>query len=87
VAAAPATQRVAAAAVTRRLSYKEQRELDGLPQRIQELEQEQGALASTIADPELYARDPPRAAAALARLETLARELERAYARWAELES
>jgi len=89
-AAAPApaaAKSVAPAAVTRRLSFKEQRELDGLPQRIQQLEQEQGALASTVADPQLYARDPPRVAAALARLETIASELEAAYARWAALES
>jgi ATP-binding cassette subfamily F protein uup len=89
-AAAPApaaAKTVAPAAVTRRLSYKEQRELDGLPQRIQQLEQEQGALARTVADPQLYARDPPRVAAALARLETIASELEAAYARWAALES
>jgi ATP-binding cassette subfamily F protein uup len=76
-----------AAANARRLSYKEQRELDELPQRIQRLEEEQGTLASTVADPDLYARDAPRAAAALARLEVLASELEAAYARWAALES
>jgi ATP-binding cassette subfamily F protein uup len=75
-----------AAASARRLSYKEQRELDALPQRIQQLEEEQGTLASTVADPDLYARDPTRAAAALQRLETLAGELEAAYARWAALE-
>jgi ATP-binding cassette subfamily F protein uup len=83
--AAPAS----AALVTnaRRLSYKQQRELDELPGKIQRLEEEQGVLASTVADPELYVRDAPRAAAALARLEVLAGELEAAYARWAELEA
>jgi ATP-binding cassette subfamily F protein uup len=88
IAATPATRQPTppAAASARRLSYKEQRELDGLPQRIQQLEEEQGTLASTVADPDLYARDPVRAAAALQRLETLAGELEAAYARWAALE-
>jgi ATP-binding cassette subfamily F protein uup len=75
------------AANARRLSYQQQRELDELPRRIQLLEEEQGALAGTVADPGLYAQDPPRAAAALARLEALVRELEVAYARWAELEA
>ena len=88
IAATPVTRRPTppAAASARRLSYKEQRELDALPQRIQQLEEEQGTLASTVADPDLYARDPTRAAAALQRLETLAGELEAAYARWAALE-
>jgi ATP-binding cassette subfamily F protein uup len=88
IAATPVTRQPTppAAASARRLSYKEQRELDGLPQRIQQLEEEQGTLASTVADPDLYARDPVRAAAALQRLETLAGELEAAYARWAALE-
>jgi ATP-binding cassette subfamily F protein uup len=71
----------------RRLSYKEQRELESLPQRIQQLEEEQEALASTVADPAVYAADPARAAAALARLQVLGGELEAAYARWAALES
>jgi ATP-binding cassette subfamily F protein uup len=88
-AAAPAPSKPAGppAANARRLSYKDQRELEALPQKIQQLELEQGALANTVGDPDLYARDPTRAAAALQRLEALAAELEAAYARWAALES
>ena len=37
-----------------KLSYKEQRELDALPQRIADLETEQKRLASQLADPSTY---------------------------------
>ena len=48
VAAAPAPAK-------RKLSYKEQRELEALPGRIEALEAEQAALAARLADPGLYA--------------------------------
>jgi ABC transport system ATP-binding/permease protein len=44
-----------------KLSYKEQRELDALPARIEALEAEQKALNDLLADPVLYAREPQRA--------------------------
>jgi ABC transport system ATP-binding/permease protein len=71
----------------RRLSYKEQRELAGMPERIQQLETEQLQLQEAIADPDLFKRDPARGAAALQRLQSLATELENAYSRWDALES
>jgi ATP-binding cassette subfamily F protein uup len=71
----------------RRLSYKDQRELDALPGKIQLLEEEQHRLQADIGNPELFRQDPTRAGAALQRLDALARELETAYARWAALES
>ena len=77
----------APAAKSRRLSYKEQRELDALPQRIQALEAEQTRLQGEIADPALFRRAPQRAAAALQRLQELGAELEAAFARWGALES
>jgi ATP-binding cassette subfamily F protein uup len=77
----------AKAAKGRRLSYKDQRELDALPGKIQLLEEEQHGLQAAIGDPELFRHSPERAAAALQRLEILARELEATYARWASLES
>ncbi len=46
----------------RKLSYKEQRELEALPQQIAALEQEQQAIATEMADGSLYARDAARAA-------------------------
>jgi len=71
----------------RKLSYKEQRELEALPQRIEMLEQEQAGLQRQTADPGFYQRPAAEVAAGLARLETIAAELEDCYARWEELES
>jgi len=84
---APAGAATAIPPKARRLSYKDQRELDALPGKIQLLEEEQRGLQAAIADPELFRQSPDRAAAALQRLERLARELEAAYARWDSLES
>jgi len=71
----------------RRRSYKEQRELDALPGRIQLLEAEQRELQQAISDPELFLRQPAEAGALLKRLQALELEIETAYARWDTLES
>ncbi len=71
----------------RRLSYNEQRELAGLPDKILQLESEQSQLQTAIADPELFKGDAARGAAVLKRLQSLTEELETAYARWGALES
>jgi ATP-binding cassette subfamily F protein uup len=71
----------------RRLSYKDQRELELLPDRIEALEAEQAALQKEAGDPVLYRDHSARATVTLQRLEALARELEAAYARWDVLES
>jgi ABC transport system ATP-binding/permease protein len=78
---------VRAATKGRRLSYKEQRELEGMPDKIQGLEAEQLTLTASVADPDWYKRDPAQAAAALQRLQSLSSELELAYARWDALEA
>jgi ABC transport system ATP-binding/permease protein len=52
----------------RKLSYKEQRELQALPTRIAELEREQAETERLLADGTLYASDPPRATQLAARL-------------------
>jgi ATP-binding cassette subfamily F protein uup len=75
------------AAVARRLSYKEQRELAALPDTIQRWEQEQSQLQSLLNDADYFKREPQAAAAALERLGVLAAELEAAYSRWDLLES
>ena len=85
-AAASIGSRGAAVAV-RKLSYKEQRELEGLPARIEALEEEERALNARVAGPDFYKEGGPAIAAALARLDALARELSAAYARWEELDS
>jgi len=76
-----------AAVAPRKLSYKERRELEALPARIDVLEGEERELNARIAGPEFYTEGGAAIAAALARLEALSQELHVAYTRWAELES
>ena len=71
----------------RKLSYKEQREFDALPDRIDALEAEQKALGTLLADASIYAKEPDRAAAAQARHAQIDAELLRALERWEELGS
>ncbi len=70
-----------------KLSYKEQRELDGLPARIEALEAEQKALQAQLASPDLYARDPQSVPALHARHEAIEGELLKALERWEALAS
>ena len=71
----------------RRLSYKEQRELESLPARIEALESVQRTLNETVAGPEFYKEPADTINGALARLDALQHELTAAYTRWDELES
>ena len=71
---------------TVKLSYKEQRELDGLPERIAALEAEQKTLADQLADGTLYATDPARAAELATRHDEIEMELLEALERWEVLE-
>ncbi|MEO8040408.1 MAG: ATP-binding cassette domain-containing protein [Betaproteobacteria bacterium] len=68
------------------LAFKEARELEALPARIEQLEAEQGTLTVLLADPDVY-RDGEKVRSANARLATLAQELALAYDRWAALEA
>jgi ATP-binding cassette subfamily F protein uup len=65
-AAAPAAV-VAPSTTARKLGFKEQRELDELPARIEALEAEQRQITQQLSDPALYAAGPARAAALNAR--------------------
>jgi len=71
----------------RKLSYKEQRELEGLPARIEALETEQRALHERTGGAEFYKESPDAIRGALARVDAIEAELVDAYARWHELES
>jgi ATP-binding cassette subfamily F protein uup len=87
VAPAPAVAAAAPAAAapkpaSRKLSYKEQRELDGLPARIEALEAEQAALAKRLASPDLYAKEALKAAELHARHAAIDDELLQALERW-----
>jgi ATP-binding cassette subfamily F protein uup len=72
---------------SRKLSFKQQRELDGLPALIEALESEQRALAAKVAGPEFYKEGKETIARSLERVDDLQRELAKVYARWAELEN
>ena len=71
----------------KKLSYRERRELDGLPARIEALEAEQHALSETMAAPTFYKQPSKDIALAVARLETLERDLSELYLRWDALDS
>ena len=72
---------------TRKLSYRERRELEELLARIEALELEQRALGETIADPAFYAEPGDTITAALQRAERIQAELGDLYARWEVLDS
>ena len=88
-AAAPAPAPVAASSAAkpatpaRKLSYKEQRELDALPAKIEALEAEQKTLGEQLADPGIYARETHQKVAELqARYSAIDDELLAALERW-----
>jgi len=71
----------------RRLSYKEQRELESLPGKIEALEAEQAQLQARMSESNFYRQPSPMITAGLERLETVKKDLEESYARWQILES
>jgi len=73
--------------VPRRLSYKDQRELASLPERLQSLEADKARIEGELADPAFYQQTAAAIPERLQRLEALSREIEAGYVRWAELES
>ena len=77
----------AAAALPRKLSYNEQRELGDLPARIQALEDEQRQLQALAGGPSFYKESPGAIASTLERLEALQAAIADAYRRWDELDS
>jgi ATP-binding cassette subfamily F protein uup len=72
---------------TRKLSFKEQRELDGLPERIAALEAEQQDIAKLLADGTLYATNNARALGLASRSAQIDDELLGALERWETLGS
>jgi ATP-binding cassette subfamily F protein uup len=72
----------AAPAKTRKLSFKEQRELDGLPALISALETEQKEATEALADGSLYAIDNARAMKLATRSAQIDEELMTALERW-----
>ncbi|PLW68523.1 ATP-binding cassette domain-containing protein [Pseudohalioglobus lutimaris] len=84
---APSTPQPAATrAKQRKLSYKDQRELDALPEKIDQLETRQQALEAQVAEPAFYQGEHTHVEKVLAELGTVQQELETAFERWSELE-
>jgi ABC transport system ATP-binding/permease protein len=76
-----------APAARRKLTFKEQRDLASLPQRIASLEAEQKELEALSHSADFYREGADAIRTVLARLEALGHELHVAYERWIELES
>jgi ATP-binding cassette subfamily F protein uup len=71
----------------RKLSFKETRELERLPLKIETAEEEQAKLYNAMSDPAFYQGNGEAVASAKARLAELEQLLAVAYDRWQELES
>jgi len=86
-----APQRAAVATVEKtkpgsKLGYKEVRELEELPKRIEALEREQGDIAAQLADGAIFRNDVKRAKQLQIRNEEIEAEVLMAMGRWEELE-
>lgn len=71
---------------TKKLSYNEKRELLGLPDKIEELENQVAELTDQMSDAEFFKQDAEAIKAHTNQLEESQRELELAYSRWEQLE-
>jgi ATP-binding cassette subfamily F protein uup len=68
-----------------KLSYKDQRDYELLPQRIEQIDAEIAAAEIEMSDPALYTRKPDRFAELTAKCDTLRAEKDAAEERWLEL--
>jgi ATP-binding cassette subfamily F protein uup len=86
-AKAPASARAAPAAarVQTKLTYKDQRDYDLLPGRIEEIEARIARDEEALGDPDLYTRDPTRFAVLTAAIDKARAERDAAEERWLEL--
>ena len=71
----------------RKLTWNEERELESLPQKIEQLETEQSELHAAMAAPEFYKQDQAEITKTASRVEEIAAELDSLMERWEELES
>ena len=69
-----------------KLSYKDQRELDDLPGKIEKLELQQSELAAQMSVPGFYQSDYEQVQLVSQKLTAVQQKLEQAYARWSALE-
>ncbi|KZX67617.1 ABC transporter ATP-binding protein [Vibrio sp. HI00D65] len=71
----------------KKLSYKLQRELEALPQRLEELETQIEALQEEVNDPNFFSKSVEQTQPVLDKLTATEQELEVAFERWEELEA
>lgn len=71
----------------KKLSYKEQQELQQLPVQIEYMEAEQAALNAKMNQADFYKQDPETVAKAVAQLQNLEESLQNLYFRWDQLEA
>jgi ATP-binding cassette subfamily F protein uup len=69
------------------MSFKEKKELEELPRRIEVLEQEQSKLSALLADPVFYAKPARETRPTMDRVTAIEAELAKMYARWEALEA
>ena len=84
-AASPEQAAPKPAARPAKLSYKDQRDYDLLPKRIEAIDAEVAAAETEMADPALYTRNPARFSELTAKCEALRAEKDAAEERWLEL--
>ncbi len=73
--------------IKKKLSYKEQRELQQLPELIEQLDAQQADLTEQISDAGFYRQEQPVVNKVLDELKHAEKQLEQAYQRWDQLES
>ena len=70
----------------RKLTFKERKELEGLPEKIEQYDAEIAALHREMSEPQFYRQPGTQIASEQARLKQLEEQLAAAYQRWEELE-
>jgi ABC transport system ATP-binding/permease protein len=73
--------------VPKKLTFRENRELEDMPSLIESLEQEHAVLFGRMSDPSFYKNESGEIANAKERLESLEIELEKTYKRWETLDA
>jgi ATP-binding cassette subfamily F protein uup len=84
-AKSPPAPKPAAPRAAAKLTYKDQRDYDLLPDRVHALEAQIARDMAALSDPDLYARDPRRFAALTAAIDKARAERDAAEERWLEL--
>lgn len=70
-----------------KLKWKEERELEGMEEKILEAEEAVAELEATLADPAYYVENSEKAVVQAAELETMKFDVHKLYERWEELEA